>query len=222
VPYQDVPKMVVKRLPLYLRVLDNLIKFDVEVVSSGGLSEITGFSAEQIRKDLAYFGAFGTRGCGYNTEFLRNRILKIIGLNEQTKIIIAGIGHLGQAISRYNIDKNPYIKIVGLFDSDSAVIGKKIADITVSHINVMAEFVRENAVKVAIITVPADNAQEVADELVEGGVKAILNMAPIRLKVPESVHLHNADLTVEVHSLIYYSSDEAQREMNEREIANDR
>ncbi len=221
-PYQNVPKMVVKRLPLYLRVLDNLIRNDVDVISSGGLSEIIGFSAEQIRKDLAYFGAFGTRGHGYNAEYLRERILKIIGLNNLTDIIIVGIGSLGQAICRYNTEKNPYIQVVGLFDCDPSVVGQKIAGCEVSHVREMVDFIRKNKVRVAIITVPANNAQEVASQLAEGGVTAILNMAPVRLKVPEDVQLHNADLTIEIHSLIYYSSDKAERVVNEWEIANSR
>jgi redox-sensing transcriptional repressor len=221
-PYGSVPKLVIKRLPLYLRILDKLIVRDVEVVSSGGLSEITGFTAEQIRKDFAFFGAFGTRGSGYNTEYLRERILKIIGLNTQTNVIIVGIGSLGQAICRYNSEKNPYIEVVGLFDCDPSIVGQKIAEKEVSHVREMVDFIRENSVRVAIITVPADNAQEVADQLVEGGVTAILNMAPARLKVPEGIQLHNADLTIEIHSLIYYSSEKSERDTNEWEIANSR
>ncbi len=211
-PYMSIPKIVIKRLPLYLRILDNLIRYDVEIVSSKKLSDITGFSAEQIRKDFAYFGAFGTRGSGYNAKYLRDRILKIIGLNKLTSVVIVGMGHLGTAISRYNIAKNPYIDIVGLFDSDPQVVGGKVIDIEVGDVAYLTQFVREEGVKVAIITVPAESAQQVADQLVEGGVTGILNMAPTRLNVPEGTHLHNADLTVEIHSLIYYST-EAERDM---------
>jgi redox-sensing transcriptional repressor len=206
-PYTSIPKMVIKRLPLYLRTLDKLIRSDVEIVSSRRLSEIIGFSAEQIRKDLAYFGAFGTRGSGYNTEYLHQSIQKIIGLNKQTRLVIVGMGHLGNAISRYNIVKNPYIEIAGLFDSDPKVIGQKVFELTVRDASQLTDFVSKEGVKVAIITVPAENAQSVADKLVAGGVTAILNMAPVRLKVPEGIHLHNADLTIEIHSLIYYSSE---------------
>jgi redox-sensing transcriptional repressor len=208
--------MVIKRLPLYLRILDNLIKRDVEIVSSRSLSEITGFSAEQIRKDFAYFGAFGTRGSGYNTEYLRERILTIIGLNRQTSVIIVGMGHLGTAISRYNIAKNPYINIVGLFDRDPQVIGQKIFDLEVKDAKQLKDFITEAKIKVAIVTVPAECAQEVVDELAEGGVTAILNMAPVRLQVPKGVHIHYADLTIEIHSLIYYSS-ETERDIEELE-----
>ena len=211
-PYTSIPKMVIKRLPLYLRTLDKLMVSDVDIVSSRRLSEITGFSAEQIRKDLAYFGAFGTRGSGYNTEYLHESIQKIIGLNKQTRLVIVGMGHLGNAISRYNIVKNPYIEIAGLFDSDPHVIGQKILDLTVSDAAQLKDFVKQEDVKIAIITVPAESAQIVADELVEGGVTSILNMAPARLKVPAGVHLHNADITIEIHSLIYYSS------INERKM----
>ncbi len=211
-PYMSIPRMVIKRLPLYLRMLDNLIRYEVEIVSSKKLSDITGFSAEQIRKDFAYFGAFGTRGSGYNTKFLRDRILIIIGLNKQTRVVIVGMGHLGTAVSRYNIAKNPYIDIVGLFDTDPQVVGTKVIDIEVSDVAHLAEFIRDEGVKVAIITVPAESAQQVADQLVDGGVTGILNMAPTKLNVPEGIHLQNADLTVEIHSLIYYST-EAERDM---------
>ena len=106
---KNAPKLVVRRLPVYLRILDNLLSNEVEIVSSRELSDETGFTAEQIRKDLAFFGAFGTRGTGYNTSFLREKILKIIGLDQHTNIVIVGAGHLGIALTRYNLTKNPYV-----------------------------------------------------------------------------------------------------------------
>jgi len=202
------PKSVVKRLPVYLRILDNLIRRDVDIISSRVLSEETGFTAEQIRKDLAYFGAFGTRGTGYNTSYLRERLLRIIGLDKQTKIIIVGFGHLGKALARYNITKNPYVRIVGIFDKDPAEVNKEVEGLRVSHIDRLPEVVRENRAKVAILTVPAEEAQKVVDLMVESGITAILNFAPTKLHVPDHVYVDNADLTIELQSLIYYAEED--------------
>jgi redox-sensing transcriptional repressor len=203
---KDAPKSVVKRLPVYLRILDNLIKRDVEIISSKTLSDETGFTAEQIRKDFAYFGAFGTRGTGYNTAYLRERILRIIGLDRQTNTVVVGAGHLGKALTRYNVTKNPYVRIVGVFDIDPAVLGEEIVHVVVKHLNELPAVVKKYKVKVAIITVPAPVAQEVVDILVDNGVKAILNFAPTKLRVPKDAYIHNADLTIELQSLIYYSA----------------
>ncbi|HOB28789.1 MAG: redox-sensing transcriptional repressor Rex [Dethiobacteria bacterium] len=208
---RSVSKTVVKRLPVYLRILDNLIRRDVEIVSSRELSLESGFSAEQIRKDLAYFGAFGTRGTGYNTTFLRDKLLKIIGLDQKTKIIIIGAGHLGTALARYNAVNNPYVDIVAIFDRDRRVIGQKIEQIRVLPFQQAPEIIRRYHIKVALITVPAGSAQQVVDEIIKHGVTAILNFAPAKLHAPEGVHIHNSDLTIDLQSLIYYSTAEEER-----------
>ncbi|NLM51871.1 MAG: redox-sensing transcriptional repressor Rex [Firmicutes bacterium] len=202
------PKSVVKRLPVYLRILDNLIRRDVEIISSRVLSDETGFTAEQIRKDLAYFGAFGTRGTGYNTSYLREKLLRIIGLDKQTKIIVVGFGHLGKALTRYNMNKNPYVKIVGAFDNDPKELHTDIEGLQVYPMEKLPEVIKKEGVKVAILTVPAEVAQLVVDLLVENGITAILNFAPTKLHTPENVYVHNADLTIELQSLIYYSQED--------------
>ena len=199
------PKSVVKRLPVYLRILDKLIRHNVEIVSSRILSEETGFSAEQIRKDLAYFGAFGTRGTGYNTGYLRDRLLRIIGLDKQTNLVVIGVGHLGKALIRYNVTKNPYVKVVGIFDNSPDEIGIDIEGLVVRPLSELSAVINEYNVRVAMITVPAVAAQDVVNNLVEVGINAILNFAPTKLKAPENVYIHNADLTVELQSLIYYT-----------------
>ncbi len=203
---KDVPKSVVKRLPIYLRTLDGLIKMDIKIISSKSLSTETGFTAEQIRKDLAYFGAFGTRGTGYNTAYLRERLLKIIGLDRQTNIVAIGAGHLGRALTRYNITKNPYVRIVGVFDVNPGIVGDKIAHVEIKHLNFLPQIIKKYNVKVALLTVSSEGAQEVTDILTDNGIKAILNFAPVKLKVSEHIYVHNADLTIELQSLIYYSS----------------
>lgn len=212
---RNAPKSVIKRLPVYLRILDNLIRRDVEIISSRVLSEETGFTAEQIRKDLAFFGAFGTRGTGYNTSYLREKLLRIIGLDKQTKLVVVGLGHLGKALTRYNVTKNPYIIIVGLFDANEAEQGGEIEGLTVQPMENLPEVIKEEDIKVAMITVPADVAQSVVDLLVENGITAILNFAPTKLRVPENVHVHNADLTIELQSLIYYSMEDEKQHVNE-------
>ena len=208
---RNISKSVIKRLPIYLRILDKLIRRDVEIVSSKELSNESGFTAEQIRKDLAYFGAFGTRGAGYNTIYLREKIIKIIGLDSRTETVVFGAGNLGTALTRYNLTKNPYVDVVASFDKNPKVVGKKIHNIEVLPIEKAPEVIRSRGIKVCLIAVPAGAAQEVADLVVENGVRAILNFAPVKLSVPEGVHVHNADLTIELQSLIYYSSAEEER-----------
>lgn len=210
-PNRNISKSVIKRLPIYLRILDQLIRRDVEMISSKELSNESGFTAEQIRKDLAYFGAFGTRGAGYNTLFLREKIIKIIGLDSITDTIVIGAGNLGTALTRYNLTKNPYVNVVAAFDKNPNLIGKQIDNLEVLPIEKAPEVIKEYGIKVCLITVPANAAQEVADLVVKHGVKAILNFAPAKLSVPEGVHVHNADLTIELQSLIYYSSAEEER-----------
>ncbi|MGI6319004.1 MAG: redox-sensing transcriptional repressor Rex [Firmicutes bacterium] len=200
------PKSVVRRLPVYLRILDNLILNDVEIISSKELSEETGFSAEQIRKDLAFFGAFGTRGSGYNTIFLREKILKIIGLDEQTNITVIGAGHLGIALIRYNVQKNPYVNVVAAFDIDASLVGQRILDVEINDISKLKETVKKYDVKVAIMTVPAEHAQSVVEKVIESGINVIFNFAPVKLRVPENIHVHNVDLSIELQSLIYYAT----------------
>jgi redox-sensing transcriptional repressor len=209
---RNAPKSVIKRLPVYLRILDNLIRRDVEIISSRVLSEETGFTAEQIRKDLAYFGAFGTRGTGYNTSYLREKLLRIIGLDKQTQLIVIGAGHLGKALTRYNITKNPYVHVVGIFDANPAEAGTEIEGVSVHPMEDMAAVIKQLNVKVAMITVPAEAAQSVVDVLVDCGITAILNFAPTKLNVPENVHVHNADLTIELQSLIYYSLEDEKQQ----------
>lgn len=210
-PDRNISKSVVKRLPVYLRILDQLIQRKIDMVSSKELSNESGFTAEQIRKDLAYFGAFGTRGAGYNTVYLREKIIKIIGLDKRIETVIIGAGNLGTALTRYNSSKNPYVDVVAVFDQDPRLIGKLIGEIEISALSELPVYIKNNSIKVAIIAVPAGAAQEVADMVVEADVKALLNFAPVKLRVPDDVHVHNADLTIELQSLIYYSSGEEER-----------
>lgn len=205
---KDAPKSVIRRLPVYLRILDNLIRNDVEIISSRELSEETGFTAEQIRKDLAFFGAFGTRGTGYHTKVLRENILRIIGLDQQTNIIVVGAGHLGNALIRYNATKNPYVSVAAAFDVDPEVVGNKVLGVEIKHSSKMKEIVEQYDVKVAILAVPSTHAQKAAEDIVNSGVTVIFNFSPLKLQVPGHVYVHNVDLSIELQSLIYYASAE--------------
>ncbi len=207
-PDRDAPKSVIRRLPVYVRILDNMIRNDIDIISSRELSEVTGFTAEQIRKDLAYFGAFGTRGTGYNTNVLREKILEIIGLNEQTNIIVVGSGHLGIALARHNIRKNPYVNVVAIFDIDPEIIGGEILGVKIMPPSKLPEVVAEYRVKVAILTVPAAHAQNAVEPIIKNGINVIFNLTTAKLEVPGHIHVHNVDLSIELQSLIYYATHE--------------
>ncbi|NLI70059.1 MAG: redox-sensing transcriptional repressor Rex [Firmicutes bacterium] len=208
------PKWIIKRLPIYLRILDDLKKRDITIISSHQLSRETGFSAEQIRKDLAYYGAFGTRGVGYRTGYLREKLLKITGLEKVRNAVLIGAGHLGIAFARYIITKNPYIDIAGIFDNDPEVIGQTVVGIRIQPMEKIEQTIETRDVKVAIISVPVDVAQEVIDLVVGYGIKAILNFAPLNISVPENVFVHNVDLTNELQSLVYYSTADSRENSN--------
>ena len=206
---EDAPLSIIKRLPVYLRVLDNLVKRDIDVISSRNLSKETGFTAEQIRKDLAYFGAFGTRGTGYNTSYLREKVLRIIGLDKPTNVVVVGAGHLGTAFARYNIQENPYTNVVAIFDVNPELVGDNVDGVEIYHLNKLEEVIENESVSVGVLTVPAVHAQEVVNRFVEVDIRAILNFAPSKLSAPENVRIHDVDLTIELQSLIYYSTADA-------------
>ncbi|BDG61665.1 redox-sensing transcriptional repressor Rex [Caldinitratiruptor microaerophilus] len=201
-----IPEAAIKRLPVYLRVLEEMQEQEVPIVSSAELAERTGFSPEQIRKDLAYFGAFGTRGVGYDTALLRRRISRILGLHQGVKAALVGAGHLGYALARYSLSKHKDVQIAAIFDVDPLKVGTRIGDVVVRSVSELEQVVRQEGVKIGIVAVPASEAQRTVDALVSAGVEAILNFAPAKLKVPEGVFLQNIDLTIELQSLAYYTS----------------
>lgn len=201
-----IPDAAIKRLPVYLRVLEEIQAAEVPIVSSAELAERTGFSPEQIRKDLAYFGAFGTRGVGYDTALLSRRISRILGLHQGVKAALVGAGHLGHALARYSLSKHKDVRIVAIFDADPAKVGTEIMGVPIRPIDELVDVTRQEEVRIGIIAVPASEAQACAEMLVQGGVEAILNFAPAKLKVAKDVFLQNIDLTIELQSLAYYTS----------------
>lgn len=201
-----IPEAAIKRLPVYLRVLEEAVAGEIQIISSAELAERTGFSPEQIRKDLAYFGAFGTRGVGYDTALLSRRISRILGLHQGVRAALAGAGHLGHALARYSLSRHKDVVIQAIFDVDRSKVDTEIMGIKVSHTDDMSAICRKHGIKIGIIAVPASEAQRTGEALAEAGIEAILNFAPAKLRLPPGVFVQNIDLTIELQSLAYYTS----------------
>jgi redox-sensing transcriptional repressor len=199
-----ISEAVVRRLPLYLRYLNNLQYSNVRTVSSHQLGEALDLNPAQIRKDLACFGEFGRKGIGYEVDYLIGKIKSILKLDQPINVVLIGAGHLGHAISNYTVYLKDNMKIVAILDNDPAKIGQFTAGITIEPLDHLKEIVKERDIRVGIITVPAEAAQQVCDSLVDAGIHAILNFAPTNLRVPDDVRVHHTDFTMELHSLSYY------------------
>jgi len=181
-------------------------------MSSQELGERAGVSPALVRKDLAWFGEFGKQGVGYEVSYLRDELRRILNLDEKIRVALVGVGSLGQALTRYNKnrteqDRSFNIEIVALFDNDPRKFGKTIEGIAIRPVSELAQVVKELGVQMAIVTVPADQAQVVVDAVVQAGIRAILNFAPTKLVVPEGVHVASADLSLELQRLAYYLDD---------------
>lgn len=199
-----ISEAVVRRLPIYLRYLKELSLRHVQTVSSQDLGQKLDLNPAQIRKDLAYFGDFGKKGIGYDVAYLIEKIRQILKLDQFINVALVGAGNLGRALSNYNAYLKDNMKIVAIFDAMPSKIGETINNLTVQPTSEMAETIRSYNVRIGIITVPAMEAQNVADQFVAAGVEAILNFAPATLKVPAEIRIHHADFTTELQSLAYY------------------
>lgn len=198
------PDVVIRRLPLYARSLRYLLQDGVTSVSSQDLGARINVTAAQIRKDLSYFGEFGKQGIGYDVEKLLDQIERILGLHQQWAVALVGIGHLGEAIARYDGFSSHGIQIVALFDTDPSKLGTEINGLRVLSFDNVKPVLDEHHIQMAIIAVPAAHAQEVADKLVAAGVRAILSYAPTVVQVPEGVWVRYIDPVAIIHSLTYY------------------
>ena len=194
---------VVKRLPIYLRYLEDLMKNNVERISSNELSSLIGFTASQIRQDLNNFGGFGQQGYGYNIKGLYKEINSILGLDREYKMVIVGTGNLGQALANYSKYHKSGFPIVGMFDINPKIIGLKINDIEVMDSDYLVDFLKENQVDIGIITTDKSAAQSVANKLVEGNVRGIWNFATCDLKVPKRIQVENVHVTDSLNTLAY-------------------
>lgn len=198
-----IPEATIIRLSVYSRYLAQCDRRGIVTISSNEIAEGVGVSSAQVRKDLAYFGEFGTRGVGYNVKDLHRHIIKILGLNQKWPLVIVGAGNLGTALSMYGGFRERGFHVVGIFDDDPNKIGYKLNGVEVYPVSKLKEVVAEGNAKIGVITVPALAAQEVANQLIEAGVKALLNFAPIVLNVPPEIELRNVDLSVNLEILTF-------------------
>ncbi|GAF66679.1 O-sialoglycoprotein endopeptidase [Bacillus sp. TS-2] len=201
--YTKIPQATAKRLPLYYRFLENLQTSGKQRVSSTELSEAVKVDSATIRRDFSYFGALGKKGYGYNVSYLLSFFRKTLDQDELTKVVLVGVGNLGTAFLHYNFSKNNNTQIVMAFDVVKEKIGQEVGGVTIHEYATLKETLPDD-VTVAILTVPASAAQGIADELIEAGIKGILNFTPARLTVPETVRVHHIDLSVELQALVYF------------------
>jgi len=201
---KKIPKATARRLPLYYRYLRFLHEAGKERVSSAKLSEAVKVDSATIRRDFSYFGALGKRGYGYDVEALMNFFSKTLNQDRLTNVALIGVGNLGQALLNYNFRRNNNIRISAGFDVKDDLIGTIHQGVPIYDINEMVDQLEMQQIDVAILTVPSEIAQEMADKLVKGGVRGIMNFTPIRVTVPKEVRVHNVDLTNELQTLIYF------------------
>lgn len=198
-----IPEATIIRLSVYSRFLAQAERLGVITVSSGDIASGVGVSSAQVRKDLAYFGEFGTRGVGYNVSELYRHTKKILGLNNEWSVVIVGAGKLGSALAAYGGFRERGFCVEAIFDNDPDRIGKKVEGLEVLPIERLQAFLADSPAEIGVIAVPAAGAQEVCDQLVSAGIKAILNFAPRVITVPDDVVLRNVDLSVNLEILTF-------------------
>jgi redox-sensing transcriptional repressor len=196
-----VPRATVQRLPMYLKVLDEVSE---EGISSEELAAAAGVNSAKVRKDLSYLGSYGVRGVGYEVEHLRYEVRRALGLTKDWRVAIVGLGNLGLALANYRGFAEEGFVVVGLFDSDPGKIGAHIDTLEIEPMERLFAAVKDRHISIGMITTPAGSAQEVADILAESGVKSILNFAPAHIQVPEGVDVRRVDLSTELKVLSYY------------------
>lgn len=200
----NIPDVVIRRLPIYVRTLHSLLDQERTSVSSEELARMIGVTAAQIRRDLSYFGKFGKQGKGYDVSYLSNRIEEILRLDRTWDMVLCGMGKLGHAIANYRGFRRSSFAITELFDVDDSVVGQVVNDMPIRPMSEIPDVVRNAGIRVGIIATPRVQAQETADLLVAGGVEAILNYAPVILRVPEHVTVREIDPVSALQSMTYY------------------
>lgn len=201
---KPIPDIVIGRLPIYLRALTRLLQSGRQVTSSQELGERLGMSAAQIRKDLSQFGEFGKQGTGYKIEFLVEKLQEILKIDRVWEVAVIGAGDVGHALANYKGFTHRGFQISKIFDNNPKVVGKKINEFTVLSMDDMEKVIKKEKIKVAMLAVPAEVAQDVVDLLVESGVRAILNYAPVNLTVPQDVRVQYIDPAVHLQNMTYY------------------
>lgn len=211
---RSIPEATVGRLPIYHRSLLEMAEAEQTTVSSDRLADSAGVNAAKVRKDLSYLGNYGTRGVGYDVRLLLYQISHELGLTQDWPVAIVGFGNLGHALANYRGFADRGFRIVAIFDAEKSKVGEAAGDLVVRHVDDLKEVAREAEISIAIIATPASAAQEVADKLVDAGVKSILNFAPVHINVPPDVWLRKVDLSMELQILSFY-----QRRMKALEAA---
>ncbi|MFC1699671.1 redox-sensing transcriptional repressor Rex [Candidatus Omnitrophota bacterium] len=201
---KKVPEGTISRLFVYLRELTELNRINIHTISSAELGERVNLSDAQVRKDLGYFGQFGTSGAGYNTAELKAALEKILGKDKTWNVAVVGTGHLGSALLTYPGFKQHGLEIVAAFDADARKVGKQLKGVAIQTIAELAQTIAEKKITIGIVAVPAQQAQEVTDQLVNSGVRCVLNFAPTSLNVPEDVKVKDVDLSRELEALSYF------------------
>ncbi len=200
----DIPRKSIYRLSIYQRCLERLKENGLDTVSSNSLAKAAGVKSAQLRKDLAHFGQFGTRGLGYSVDALIEVITGVLGTSSLLQVILVGVGNLGSALLKYSGFNREGFEISAAFESDQNRLKNVVADIPIMNVSQMTQYVKDNDVKIAIIAVPAETAQEVANALVNSGVQAFLNFSSTLLKTPDNVIVNSVDLALELEHLSYF------------------
>lgn len=201
---EKIPDIIIGRLPVYLRALQRMADRGMKTTSSQELGDNVGISAAQIRKDISQFGEFGKQGTGYSIPFLMDKLRSILKVDRSWDVVLVGAGDMGHALARYQGFANRGFNIVMVFDNDPEKIGEKIDPFVVEDSSRMVEKVRAAGIKMAMLTIPAASAQDVAEKLVQAGVKCILNYAPIHLVVPEGVRVQHIDPAIHLQRMTFY------------------
>ncbi|MEU2788421.1 redox-sensing transcriptional repressor Rex [Streptomyces sp. NPDC007100] len=206
---RGIPEATVARLPLYLRALTALSERSVPTVSSEELAAAAGVNSAKLRKDFSYLGSYGTRGVGYDVEYLVYQISRELGLTQDWPVVIVGIGNLGAALANYGGFASRGFRVAALIDADPAMAGKPVAGIAVQHTDELEKIITDNGVSIGVIATPAGAAQQVCDRLVAAGVTSILNFAPTVLTVPDGVDVRKVDLSIELQILAFHEQRKA-------------
>lgn len=203
-PARRIPEATVNRLPVYLRSLYELAESRTTTISSERLAGMAGVNAAKVRKDLSYLGSYGTRGVGYDVQYLLFQMSRELGLTQDWPVVIVGVGNLGHALANYDGFGDRGFPVAALLDADPARVGERVGGVVIRHVDDLAEVVADLRVAIGVVATPASSAQEVVNQLVAVGIRSILNFAPASVTVPEFVSLRKVDLAVELQILSFY------------------
>ena len=210
---RDVPDATVARLPVYLRALTSLAEEGISTVSSQALADAAGVGPAKLRKDLSHLGSYGTRGVGYDVDYLLFQISRELGLTQDWRVVIVGVGNLGHALANYGGFASRGFTVAALFDADPDVVGEHVAGLRVRPVAELETVVASAGVRIGVLATPAHVAQEVCDRMVRAGITSVLNFAPVVLQVPDGVELRKVDLSTELQILAYHEQRKAAQDV---------